>query len=517
MNLSELNITQTHQGLIKKKFSARELCQAYLDNIEKKDKEIFAYLILTQDLAISQAKKIDEIISKEREIPLLAGIPLAVKDNILVEDVRCTAASKILENYIAPYDATVIKKLKEQGVVILGKTNLDEFAMGSSTENSTFGPTKNPHNLTRVPGGSSGGSAAAVAANFCLFALGSDTGGSIRQPASFCGVIGLKPTYGRVSRYGLIAFASSLDQIGPLTKTVEDAKIVFEAIARKDELDSTSVESKIQKGARKAGGRRVGWSPKVPRQKSGRVVGELESKIQNLRIGVPKEYFTKGIDPEVEKLIKAAIKKYEEMGAKIEEVSLPHTEYALAVYYIIAPSEASANLARYDGIKYGYSKIQKGARKAGGRRVGWSPKFKIQNLLDVYLQSRGEGFGEEVRRRIMLGTYALSAGYYEAFYLKAQKVRTLIKEDFDKAFQKVEVILTPTSPTPPFKLGEKIEDPLKMYLSDIFTVSVNLAGLPALSLPCGKVNNLPVGLQLIGKPFEEKKILEIGQVFETWR
>jgi aspartyl-tRNA(Asn)/glutamyl-tRNA(Gln) amidotransferase subunit A len=373
----------------------------------------------------------------------------------------------------------------------LGKTNLDEFAMGSSTENSAFFSTKNPHDLTRVPGGSSGGSAAAVAANLCLYALGSDTGGSIRQPASFCGVVGLKPTYGAVSRYGLVAFASSLDQIGPITKTVEDAEIVFEAIKGGDEMDSTSVNSKFQ----------------APNSKQ---IQNSKFKNQNLKIGVPKEYFIRGMDPEVEKVIKEAIKKYEELGAKIVEVSLPHTEYALPCYYIIAPSEASANLARYDGIKYGYSEIQ-------------NPKSKIQNLLDVYLKSREEGFGPEVRRRIMLGTYALSAGYYEAYYLRAQKVRTLIKDDFKQAFKEVDAIFTPVSPTPAFKLGEKIEDPLKMYLSDIFTVSVNLAGLPAVSIPCGSVSivnsqkskvNLPVGLQIIGKPFEEEKILTIGKILE---
>ena len=474
MELTELTITQAHEGLVKKEFSAFELCQAYLARLEKKDKEISAFLTVTKDSALSQAKKVDDMILEGREIPVLAGIPCAIKDNILVEDVRCTVASKILENYIAPYDATVVKKLKEENCLILGKTNLDEFAMGSSTENSAFGSTRNPYDLSRVPGGSSGGSAAAVAANLCLYALGSDTGGSIRQPASFCGIVGLKPTYGAVSRYGLIAFASSLDQIGPITKTVEDAKIVFEAIKGGDELDSTSVESKIA-------------NFRVP---AARV------QISNLRIGVPKEYFIKGMDPEVEKVIKEAIKKYEEMGAKIEEVSLSHTECALPCYYIIAPSEASANLARYDGIKYGLS------------------ESKGKDLLDVYLKSREEGFGPEVRRRIMLGTYALSAGYYEAYYLRAQKVRTLIKDDFDQAFKEVDAIFTPVSQTPAFKLREKITDPLTMYLSDIFTVSVNLAGLPAISLPCGKVGKLPVGLQIIGKPFEEEKILAIGEILE---
>lgn len=471
MNLTELTISQAHQGLKKKEFSALELCKAYLNKIKEKDKAISAFLTISEDLALSQAQKIDDLISSGKKIPILAGIPYAIKDDILVESLKCTAGSKILENYIAPYDATVIKKLKMEGCLILGKTNQDEFGMGSSTENSAFGPTHNPHDLTRVPGGSSGGSAAAVAANECIFALAEDTGGSVRQPSSFCGIVGLKPTYGTVSRYGLIAFASSLDQIGPITKTVEDAKIVFEAISGKDEMDSTSVEI-----------------PKLPK---------VKYDIRNIKIGVPKEYFVKGIDPEVEKVIKAAIKKYEEMGAKIEEVSLPHTEYALPAYYLINPSEASSNLARYDGIKYGYSS------KEG------------KDLMEVYLKSKGEGFGEEVRRRIMLGTYALSAGYYEAYYLRAQKVRTLVKNDFEKVFEKVDALLTPVSPFLPFKIGERIEDPLSMYLVDVYTVSINLVGLPALSLPVGKVGDLPVGLQIIGKPFEEDKILEIGKTWKT--
>ncbi|MDP1538727.1 MAG: Asp-tRNA(Asn)/Glu-tRNA(Gln) amidotransferase subunit GatA [bacterium] len=475
MELTDLTITKVHEGLKKKEFSALELCRAYLDNIKKKDKEIFAFLTVKEDLALSQAKETDKKIAKGENIDMLSGIPCAIKDNILVEDIPCTAGSRILENYIAPYDATVIRKLKNQNAIILGKTNLDEFAMGSSTENSAFGPTRNPNDLTRVPGGSSGGSAAAVGGGLSVFALGSDTGGSIRQPSSFCGTIGLKPTYGAVSRYGLIAFASSLDQIGPIAKTVEDCQIVFNAIKGKDELDSTSVESKIS---------------------------NFKFQISNLRIGVPKEYFIQGIDPEVEKVIKQAIKKYEELGVKIEEVSLPHTEHALPCYYIIAPSEASANLARYDGIKYGYSKTR-------------NPKSKIKDLLDVYLESRREGFGAEVRRRIMLGTYALSAGYYEAYYLKAQKVRTLIKNDFERVFKEVDAIFTPVSPFLPFKIGEKIKDPLSMYLVDIYTVSVNLVGAPALSLPVGKIGNLPVGLQIIGKPFEEDKILEIGKLYEN--
>ena len=491
MRLTDLTIIQTHEGLKKKEFSALELCEAYLDKIrtcspcsqnldsslrlELKEKNINAFITITEDLAKEQARKIDEIISSDRNLSFLAGVPCAIKDNILIENFPCTAGSKILKNYISPYDATVVEKLKKQGAIILGKTNLDEFAMGASTENSAFGPTRNPHDLSRVPGGSSGGSAAAVAANLACYALGSDTGSSVRQPASFCGIVGLKPTYGAVSRYGLIAFASSLDQIGPITKTVGDCKIVFDAIRGKDEMDSTSVE--ISK------------------------IGNWKLEIENLRIGIPKEYFIQGIDSDVERIVREAVKKYEKAGAKIVEISLPHTEYALPCYYIIAPSEASANLARYDGIKYGYSTIS-------------DKKKEKDNLLDVYFQSREEGFGDEVRRRIMLGTYALSAGYYEAYYLRAQKVRTLIKEDFEKAFEKVDVIFTPVSPTPAFKLGEKIDDPLTMYLCDILTVAVNLAGLPAVSIPVGKIGKLPVGLQIIGGPFEEDKILAVGEMFE---
>lgn len=484
MELEKLTINQINQGLVKKNFSAVELAQAFLDKIKKDDKKISSFLTITKDLAILQAKKIDELISAGKNIPFLAGVPLAVKDNILVEDVRATCASKILENYIAPYDATVIKKLKEQGAIILGKTNLDEFAMGGSTENSAFFPTKNPHDLERVPGGSSGGSVAAVAADLCCYALGSDTGGSIRQPSSFCGVVGLKPTYGSVSRYGLVAYASSLDQIGPITKTVEDCKVVFEAIKGWDEMDSTSVKF-----------------PTLYR--TSEASSDAGVPISNLKIGVPKEYFVSGMDTGVEKVIRDAIKKFENLGAKIEEISLPHTKYALPTYYLIATSEASANLARYDGIKYGLSTTQ-------------NSKLKSQNLLNVYLTSRAEGFGDEVKRRIMLGTYALSAGYYDAYYLRAQKVRTLIRNDFEKAFEIVDVIFTPVSPTPAFKIGEKITDPLSMYLADIFTVSINLVGLPAISLPVGFSNKLPVGLQIIGKAFEENRILEISHFFEKY-
>jgi len=464
MNLNQLTIIQAHQGLIKKEFTSQELTEAVFDAIKKKDKDIHAYLTITQDSALKQAKKADLKIKSGEEIGILEGIPVAIKDNILVKGVKCTAASKILANYIASYDATVVKKLKAAGAIIIGKTNLDEFAMGSSTENSAFGPTKNPNDLKRVPGGSSGGSAAAVKADECIYALGSDTGGSIRQPASFCGVVGLKPTYGAVSRYGLMAMASSLDQIGPITKTVEDCQIVFEAIKGQDGFDSTSLDV-----------------PSIARN----------DKIKSLRIGLPKEYFIKGLDPEVEKIIRKAISFYQKQGAEITEVSLPHAEYALACYYIIMPSEVSANLARYDGIKYGLCEHG-------------------ENLLDVYLKSRQRGFGDEARRRIMLGTYTLSAGYYDAYYLKAQKVRSLIKQDFDRAFEKVDVIMAPVAPTPAFKLGEKTADPLQMYLSDIYTISINLAGLPAVSIPCGKMGDLPVGLQIIGDYFDDEKILAIA-------
>ncbi len=468
--LSKLTITQAHKGLVKKEFSATELTKTFLDNIKKKDKKISAFLTVAEDLAFKQAKTVDALISQKKEIPVLAGIPMAVKDNILVKDIKCTAASKILEDYIAPYDATVIKKLKTQGAVILGKTNMDEFGMGVSTENSAFKITHNPRDLSRVPGGSSGGSAAAVAVEESCYALGSDTGGSVRQPSSFCGVVGLKPTYGVISRYGLIAFGSSLDQIGPITKTVKDAEIVFDVISGKDPLDSTSVET-----------------PKIQNSKF---------KIQNLRVGVPKEFFAEGIDQGVEKVIKDTLKKIEKEGIKIKEISLPHTKYALASYYIIALSEASANLARYDGIKYGYS------------------DSNSKDLLDIYLNSRGKGFGQEVKRRIMLGTYALSSGYYEDYYLKAQGIRNLVKSDFEKAFKKVDLIFTPVSPFTAWKIGEKIDDPLSMYLADVYTVSANLAGLPALSLPCGNIGKLPVGLQIIGNHFEENKIFETGSFVE---
>jgi len=469
MELNKLTISQAHQGLKKKEFSSIELTESVLNRIKKRNQEINAYLTVSEELALSQAKRTDNKIKNKEEISVLEGIPLAVKDAILVDGIRCTSASKILENYIAPYDATVIKKLRKAGSVFVGKTNLDEFTMGASGENSAFGPTKNPHDLKMVPGGSSSGSAAAVADDQTIYALGTDTGGSIRQPASFCGIVGLKTTYGRVSRYGLIAHASSLDQIGPITKTVEDARIIFDIIKGKDVKDSTNMDSQNE---------------------------ESEIKIKNLKIGIPKEYFVEGIDPDVEKIVKEAINEYEKMGANIVEVSLPYTEYALACYYIIMPAEASTNLARYDGIRYGLSE-------------------KGENLLEGYLKTKQKGFGDEVTRRIMMGTYVLSAGYYDAYYLKAQKVRTLIKQDFDNVFKKVDVLMGPVSPTPAFKIGEKIDDPVSMYLADIYTVSASLAGIPAISIPIGKIDKLPVGLQIMGKQFDDEKILQVAKFYEN--
>ena len=463
MNFEKMTIKEIREGIEKKEFLAKEVLDYFLKKIEKEDKKIRAFLAVTEKLAREQAQKIDELVEFGRKLPPLAGAFGAIKDNILVEGERCTAGSKILENYVAPFDATVIKKLKEAGAVILGKTNLDEFAMGSSTENSAFFVTKNPLNLELVPGGSSGGSAAALAAGFCNFALGSDTGGSIRQPAAFCRVVGLKPTYGAVSRFGLIAFASSLDQIGPMAKSVEDCQLIFEAIKGQDEMDATSLEFKEEKKEKK-----------------------------ELIVGLPKEYFVSGLDKKVKEEIEKAIKKYEDFGVKFLEISLPHTEYALACYFIISRAEASSNLARYDGLRYG--------------------KFKDSNkdFWQDYFETR-KYFGKEVKRRIILGTYVLSAGYYEAYYLRAQKVRRKIMEDFKKAFEIVDFIFTPVSPILPFKIGEKIEDPLAMYLADIFTVPINLAGLPAISIP---ISSLPIGLQIIGKPFSERAIFEVAKIYE---
>ena len=472
MGLNELTISEAALRLKKREISALELTRDCLKKAVEKNKQLNAYISFFEKEGIEQARGSDQRRTKGEPLSDYDGIPLAIKDNICIAQTLTTCASPILSNFTSPFDATVIKKLKRAGFIFLGKTNMDEFAMGSSTETSLFGPTRNPYDLTRVPGGSSGGSAAAVAAHLCLGALGSDTGGSIRQPAAFCGVVGLKPTYGTVSRYGLIAMASSLDQIGPITKTVFDARILYQFIAKDDPLDSTSVKRK----------------------------NKTVFRFKDLKLGVPKEYFIKGIDKEVEKVVRKAIKQFEKMGLSVEEVSLPTTPYALPAYYLIMPSEVSSNLARYDGIKYGLSVEAESSR--------------TYNLLEVYFYSRAKGFGEEVKRRIMLGTFALSSGYYEAYYLKAKKVQAKIKADFDRVFQRVDCLLTPTSPTVAFKIGERTKDPLTMYLADIFTVPVNLAGLPAISLPCGFAHQLPVGLQIIGNQFEEEKIFALAEAFE---
>ncbi len=471
MNLNKLTLKQASEKLANKEISSEEIVKDCLSAI---DDEVNAFITKPDQKAVDESSESDKRRKTNQSKSQIDGIPIAIKDVIAIKNGRTTAGSKILENFIAPYDATVIKKLREAGSILFGKTNMDEFAMGSSTETSYFGPTLNPVNKTRVPGGSSGGSAAAVADDEVIAALGSDTGGSIRQPASFCGIVGLKPTYGRISRYGLLAMASSLDQIGTLTKTVEDSAILLNYILGDDELDSTSV-------------------------KKGPISLEnIFKQNKNIKIGVPKECFEKGIDKEVEKIVKKSITKGEKNGFKIEEINLSTLKYALSVYYVIMPAEVSANLARFDGIKYGYSNQE-------GR-----------DLLDVYLKSRAEGFGAEAKRRIMLGTYTLSAGYYDAYYKKAQKVRTLIKKEFKDIFTKYDQILMPTSPTTAFKLGEKLDDPLTMYLSDIYTVPINIAGLPAISIPCGKDSKgLPIGLQIIGPEWSEEKLFNTAYQFEN--
>jgi aspartyl-tRNA(Asn)/glutamyl-tRNA(Gln) amidotransferase subunit A len=469
----KLTIQQAHQLLKSRQVSSVELTRTMLGRINKLEPKLKAIVTITEELALKQARRADERLASGDGSPL-NGIPVLIKDVICTKGVKTTCSSKMLENFIPPYDATVMEKLNECGAVVVGKTNMDEFAMGSSTENSAFFTTHNPWDLSRVPGGSSGGSAAGIAAGEAIYALGSDTGGSIRQPASFCSVTGLKPTYGRVSRYGLVAFASSLDQIGPLTQDVFDSALVLNAIAGYDPRDSTSVPLPV---------------PDYTKC--------LTSDIKGLRLGVPKEYFVEGMQKEVADTIRDAIARLEELGAGIDcEASLPHTPYALAVYYIIAPSEASANLARYDGVKYGFS-------------------YKdADNMWQAMEKTREYGFGAEVKRRIMIGTYALSAGYYDAWYLKAQKVRTLIRQEFDRAFDKYDALITPTSPTVPFKIGEKVEDPLQMYLSDVCTLPINIAGLPAISIPAGFADGLPVGLQIIAKPFAEETILKIAYAYQ---
>jgi len=472
-NHNRLTIHEAHRLLTTKQLSSVELTKACLERIHRVEPEIHALVTTTDELALKQAQKADELIAAGDTNPL-TGIPVLIKDNICTKGIPTTCSSKMLENFVPPYDATVVERLNNCGAVILGKTNMDEFAMGSSTENSALFTTHNPWDLSRVPGGSSGGSAAAVAAGETIYALGSDTGGSIRQPAGFCSVTGLKPTYSRVSRYGLVAFASSLDQIGPLTQDVTDCALVLNAIADYDSRDSTSAPYP---------------TPDYTQC--------LNTDLNGLRIGVPKEYFVEGMQTEVETAIRTAINKLEELGARVEyEVSLPHTSYALAVYYIIAPSEASANLARYDGVKYGFSYQD------------------TNSMWEAMEKTRQYGFGAEVKRRIMLGTYALSAGYYDAYYLKAQKVRTLIRREFDQAFEKFDALVTPTSPTVPFKIGEKVDDPLQMYLSDVCTLPINIAGLPAISIPAGFANGLPIGMQIIGKPFAEETILKIAYAYQ---
>jgi len=474
MELYSMTAHQLRDLLRKGEVSATDIVKSVLERIDEVEGKIKAYITITDDLALRSAEKVDELLAKGEELPDLAGIPVAIKDVICTKGVLTTCASKILYNFVPPYDATVMVKLNRQMIAMIGKANMDEFAMGSSTENSGFFITRNPWDLDRVPGGSSGGSAAAVAADEAICSLGSDTGGSIRQPAALCGVVGLKPTYGRVSRFGLVAFASSLDQIGPITKDVEDCALMMNAICGYDPMDSTSADVPVPDFTK-----------------------SLIPEVKGFKIGVPKEYFIEGIDPEVEAAVRKALEKFEELGASVEEISLPHTEYAVADYYIIASAEASANLERYDGVKYGY--------RAEGAK----------DLIDMYKKTRSEGFGAEVKRRIMLGTYALSAGYYDAYYLKGLKVRTLIKRDFDEAFEKVDVIVTPTSPTPAFRIGEKVDDPLTMYLSDIFTISANLAGICGISIPCGfSSEGLPIGMQILGKPFDEETIIRVAYAFE---
>jgi aspartyl-tRNA(Asn)/glutamyl-tRNA(Gln) amidotransferase subunit A len=474
MDLHSLTIDAARTAVQQRETTAVSLAEAFYAKIEKTDPQVGAYLTLSKDRALEQAARMDSLAAKGEHLPPLGGVPVGIKDVMATRDVRTTAGSKILGNYIPPYDCTAVARMEAAGAVVLGKLNCDEFAMGSSNENSAWHPVHNPHDLSRVPGGSSGGSAAAVAADMAVATLGSDTGGSIRQPASFCGVLGLMPTYGRVSRYGLIAFASSLDRIGPLTKTVKDAATVLRTIAGRDLMDSTSAEVPVPD-----------------------YVAELEKPVRGLRLGVAKEYFGEGLDSEVRKSVEDAIQELAQSGCEIVPVSLPHTEYAIPTYYIVATAEASSNLARFDGVRYGYR-----ARDA-------------RTLSEMYRRSRDHGFGAEVKRRIMLGTYALSAGYYDAYYLKAQKVRTLLVRDFAEAFKQVDAIVTPTSPTAAFKLGEKVDDPLSMYLADIFTVTADLAGIPGISVPCGKTKeNLPIGLQILGKHFDESTILRVAQACE---
>ncbi|MDD2402141.1 MAG: Asp-tRNA(Asn)/Glu-tRNA(Gln) amidotransferase subunit GatA [Clostridia bacterium] len=471
-SLTELTAHELKGLLDKGEISSKDLVKEHLERIEKVDKKVNAFMTVTKEEALKQAEVVDEKRKRSEQLSPLAGIPMALKDNMCTKGIRTTCSSKILHNFIPPYNATVVEKLMKADSIVMGKCNMDEFAMGSSTENSGYFPTKNPYDLNVVPGGSSGGSAASVAAEEVVFSLGSDTGGSIRQPAAFCGVIGLKPTYGYVSRYGLVAFASSLDQIGPFTRDMTDCALVMNEIFGHDHKDSTSAPVEVPDFTK-----------------------ALNNDVKGLKIGLPKEYMNEGINPDIIECYKQAVAKLEELGAVCEEVSLPHTEYALPIYYIIAPAEASSNLARYDGVRYGL-------------------RVEGEDIVSMFKKTRSQGFGEEVKRRIMLGTYALSSGYYDAYYLKALKVRTLIKQDFDQVFEKFDCLLTPTTPTTAFNFGEKVDDPLSMYMNDICTVPANLAGVPALSMPFGLSKGRPVGLQLIGKAFGEGTLLRVGYTLE---
>ena len=474
MELKSLTIDSARTAVQERQTTALALAEAHYARIQKEDGQIGAFLTLSKERALEQADRIDRMAAEGKTLPPLGGVPIGIKDVMSTRGLRTTAGSKILENYIPAYDCTAVARMEAAGAVVLGKMNCDEFAMGSSNENSAYHPVRNPRDLNRVPGGSSGGSEALVAADMAVVALGSDTGGSIRQPAAFCGVVGLMPTYGRVSRYGLIAFASSLDHIGPLAKTVKDAAIVLRTIAGRDPMDSTSADLPVPD-----------------------YVAELDKPVRGMKLGVAKEYFGEGLDDEVRQAVEAAIDKLKGLGCEIVPISLPHTPYAIPTYYLIATAEASANLARFDGVRYGH--------RARG----------VKTLAEMYRRSRDEGFGAEVKRRIMLGTYALSAGYYDAYYLKAQKVRTLLTRDFDEAFRKVDAIVTPTSPTAAFRLGEKSNDPLAMYLADIYTVTADLAGIPGISVPCGETREkLPIGLQILGKHFDEATILRVAQAYE---
>ncbi|MEJ8554678.1 Asp-tRNA(Asn)/Glu-tRNA(Gln) amidotransferase subunit GatA [Tepidibacter sp. Z1-5] len=474
MKLYEMTLKEASEKIKKQEITALELTQSILDRIKEVEPKVDSYITVTEEEALNRAKEIDEKIKSGEAVSVLAGIPMAVKDNICTDGIKTTCASKMLENFIPPYDATVVKKLNAAGAVMVGKTNMDEFAMGSSTENSYFKKTKNPWNLNKVPGGSSGGSAAAVAAGQAFYALGSDTGGSVKQPAALTGLVGLRPTYGRISRYGLIAFGSSLDQVGIFTKDVTDCSIVLRELAGKDSMDGTSAEVEV-----------------VDYEKC------LDKDMSNIKIGIPKEYFIEGIDEDIKKAVLDGVEKLKEMGATVKEISLPHTDSAIATYYVLAPSEASSNLARFDGIRYGY------------RAEGY------KSLEELYTKTRTEGFGDEVKRRIMIGTYALSAGYYDAYYKKALKVRTLIKQDFVDAFEDVDVIIAPTAPNVAFNIGEKTSDPMAMYMEDACTIPSCLAGVPGMSIPCGFKDGLPIGMQIIGNYFDEATMLKVAHAFES--